>query len=138
MRLPKHGVVAGRKREDKGGTGERGLPSGGEPPEDGPAPGDLGPPPEPPSAAIERKFERPQAVIGVGSKGPRDGELSAHRQGSARSEHGAEVPTMPAPTVVPFGRGVGGGDHPRGGEPTAVGGEPAGVRRRGPKDEQRI
>ena len=138
VRLPKHGVVAGRKRKYKGGTGERGLPSGGEPPENGPAPGDLGPSPEPPSASIERQFERPQAVVGVGSKGPRDGELSAHRQGSARSEHGAEVPTMPAPAVVPLGRGVVGGDHPRGGEPTAVGRKPAGVCRRGPKDKQRI
>ena len=138
VRLPKHGVVAGRKRKYKGGTGERGLPSGGEPPENGPAPSDLGPSPEPPSASIERQFERPQAVVGVGSKGPRDGELPARRQGSARAEHGAEVPTMPAPAVVPLGSGVVGGDHPRGGEPTAVGGEPAGVCRRGPKDEQRI
>ena len=138
MRLPKHGVVAGRKREYKRGTGERGLPSRGEQPENGTATGDLGPSPEPPSSSIERQLERPQAVVGVGSKGPRDGELPARRQGSARAEHGAEVPTMPAPAVVPLGSGVVGGDHPRGGEPTAVGCKPAGVCRRSPKDKQRI
>ena len=79
VRFPEHGVVAGRKREDKGGTGERGVPSGGEPPENGTASGDLGPAPEPSSASIERQFEWPQAVVGVGSKGPRDGELPVRR-----------------------------------------------------------
>ena len=113
--FPEHGVVAGGEREHKGGTGEGGLPSGGEPPENGAAPCHLGPAPDPPSAPIESQFERPQTVVGVGSEGPRNGELPARRQGSARAENGAEVPAMPAPAVVPLGGGVVGGDHPRGG-----------------------
>ena len=136
--LPQHGVGAGRKREHKGSAGEGGGPIGGEPPENGTATGDLGSSTEPPSTPIERQFKRPQAIVGVGGEGPRNGELPARRQGNARAEHGAEVPTMPAPAVVPLGGGVVGGDHPRGGEPAAVGCEPAGVCRRSPKDKQRI
>ena len=83
----KHGVVARGERKHKGGTGERGLPSGGEPPENGAAPCHLGSAPEPPSAPIERQFERPQTVIGVRCKGPRNGELPARREGRARAEH---------------------------------------------------
>ena len=136
MGFPEHGVVAGRKREHKGGTGEGGLPSGGEPPENGAAPCHLGPAPEPPSAPMESQFERPQTVVGVGSEGPRNGELPVRGEGRARAEYGTKVSALAAPTVVPLGGGLRGRDHTRGGKPPAVGGKPARMGRRGTKDQE--